>query len=64
MIVNGKMMDIDTPISVSRLFEIIKKNPKLAVVEVDMEIVDKSQYDNYIIDKESRVEIVSFVGGG
>ena len=40
----------------------IKKN-KVAV-EVNGEIVEKKKYQNLILNKDDKVEIVKFIGGG
>ena len=33
-------------------------------VEVDGQVIPKSQLDNYILKEHSTVEIITFVGGG
>jgi sulfur carrier protein len=60
---NGK--EVET--SATTLSELIKEKniPQSKVaVEVDGEIVPKSQLDNYILKEHSAVEIITFVGGG
>ena len=60
---NGK--EVET--SAKTLSELIKEKniPQSKVaVEVDGEIVPKSQLDNYILKEHSAVEIITFVGGG
>ena len=47
--------------------EILNENgydPKRVAVEVNLEIVPKSQYDSTILKDGDSVEVVSFVGGG
>lgn len=39
-------------------------DPKRIAVEVNGEIVFKSQYDSFAFSENDTVEIVSFVGGG
>ena len=39
-------------------------DPKRVAVELDLEIVPKSQYDSTILKDGDSVEVVSFVGGG
>ncbi|SFC17846.1 sulfur carrier protein ThiS [Ruminococcus albus] len=47
--------------------EILNENgydPKRVAVELNLEIVPKSQYDSMILKDGDSVEVVSFVGGG
>ena len=63
LIINGK----EVKTSAKTLSELIKEKniPQSKVaVEVDGEIVPKSQLDNYILKEHSAVEIITFVGGG
>ncbi|EXM38111.1 MAG: sulfur carrier protein ThiS [Ruminococcus sp.] len=39
-------------------------DPKRVAVELDLEIVPKSQYDSTLLKDGDSVEVVSFVGGG
>ena len=40
-----------------------KKKNKIAI-EVNGEIVEKNKYSNLILNKDDKVEIVHFIGGG
>ena len=40
-----------------------KKKNKIAI-EVNGEIIDKNKYTNLILNKDDKVEIVHFIGGG
>ena len=47
--------------------ELLNENgydPKRVAVELNLEIVPKSQYDSTILKDGDSVEVVSFVGGG
>ena len=60
---NGK--EVET--SAKTLSELIKEKniPQTKVaVEVDGQVIPKSQLDNYILKEHSAVEIITFVGGG
>jgi thiamine biosynthesis protein ThiS len=39
-------------------------NPQIIAVELNEEIVPKSQYDTAVIQDGDTIEIVNFVGGG
>ncbi|AZR73199.1 thiamine biosynthesis protein ThiS [Anoxybacter fermentans] len=64
MIINGKEMDFEIGITVDNLLKRLGLDKNKVVVEVNFEIVPKEKYSVKILDKEDRVEIVSFVGGG
>ncbi|WP_427340161.1 sulfur carrier protein ThiS [Caloranaerobacter sp. DY30410] len=64
MIVNGKEMNFETEITVDELLKNLELDKDKVVVEVNFEIVPKEKYTDRILNKEDKVEIVSFVGGG
>ncbi|WP_200905853.1 sulfur carrier protein ThiS [Caloranaerobacter sp. TR13] len=64
MIVNGKEMSFETEITIDNLLKSLGIDKDKVVVEVNFEIVPKEKYTDRIINKEDKVEIVSFVGGG
>jgi thiamine biosynthesis protein ThiS len=61
--INGK--EVET--YAKTLGELIKEKniPQFKVaIEVDGQVIPKSQLDNYILKEHSAVEIITFVGGG
>lgn len=64
MKVNGKEVQFPYGTTISQILENYKIDRNRVVVEVDMKIVDESEYDTYIPDKEAMVELIAFVGGG
>ncbi|MEE0450560.1 sulfur carrier protein ThiS [Peptacetobacter sp.] len=64
MKVNGKEVQFPEGTTVSQILENYKIDRNRVVVEIDMKIVDESEYDTYIPDKEAMVELIAFVGGG
>ncbi|MCA1927848.1 MAG: sulfur carrier protein ThiS [Calditerrivibrio sp.] len=62
--VNGNYTDVRSGISILELLEELNINPKKVVVEVNLDIVPKDNYNNKILEEGDRVEIVHFVGGG
>ena len=61
--VNGIELDIAGK-TVSEYLATTNYDPKRIAVELNGDIVFKSQYDVTIIDDGDSLEIVSFVGGG
>jgi sulfur carrier protein len=64
MLLNGENKDFKENITVSELLEELKINSDKVVVEVDREIIDKSQYSIRKLSSASEVELIRFVGGG
>lgn len=64
MKVNGKEVQFPEGTTVSHILDNYKIDRNRVVVEIDMKIVDESEYDTYIPDKEAMVELIAFVGGG
>ncbi len=64
MKVNGKEVQCPDGTTVYHILDKYKIDRNRVVVEIDMKIVDESEYDTYIPDKEAMVELIAFVGGG
>ena len=61
--VNGKKLDINE-ITICKLLEENGYGTQRVAVEVNYEIIPRSQHNDYILHSGDVVEIVSFVGGG
>ncbi len=61
---NGKDYDLERELTVSELLNHLDINQETVAVEVNLQIIKKADYHNYIIKHGDQVEIVSFVGGG
>ena len=64
MIVNGKQMNFKAGITTSEMLKELDIDSKKVVVEVDLEIINKEQFASKVLESESKVEIIRFVGGG
>ncbi|WP_291573869.1 sulfur carrier protein ThiS [Clostridium sp. UBA4548] len=64
MIVNGKEMNFEENLTVLELLKNLSISENRVVVEVNYNIITKEQFLEVILNKEDKVEIVSFVGGG
>ncbi|WP_035289572.1 sulfur carrier protein ThiS [Clostridium sp. KNHs214] len=64
MIVNGKEMDFKEGITVEKMLEELNISREKVVVEINLEISDRDKFKERILNKEDKVEIVAFVGGG
>ena len=63
MIINGKKFDFEN-ITITEMLKNLNLEEKKVVVEVNFEIIAKESFNEFILDKASKVEIVSFIGGG
>jgi sulfur carrier protein len=64
VIINGKMQSEMVKGTVIQVLSSLELQMERVVVEVNGEIIPKANYSTHLIDEESKVEIVSFVGGG
>ena len=61
--VNGERTDIDDVETVAGLIEFLNIDGRVAV-EVNREIIPRSQFDRYKINNGDIIEIVHAIGGG
>ncbi|MFA5081021.1 MAG: sulfur carrier protein ThiS [Hydrogenophilaceae bacterium] len=62
--VNGETRRFDTPLGISRLLDLLELTGKRLAVEVNGEIVPKSQHATTLLNDGDKLEIVVAVGGG
>ena len=62
--VNGKFRSIDLNTSFLKLTKILKIPVKKVAIELNQEIIDKKNISKIKIQKNDRIEIVHFIGGG
>lgn len=63
MIINGDKKDYLSEITIKEVIEKLNLSENRIVVEVDGEIIPRENYSKEL-NENSKVEIVSFVGGG
>ena len=61
---NGDPYEIDRGINLNELLNKLKIQKKKVAIEVNGEIIEKKKYPNLILNKDDKVEIVKFIGGG
>jgi len=64
LMVNGKPRTVAADLTVRELLESLGLTPATIVVERNLEILDRDQYDATLLVAEDRLELVHFVGGG
>ena len=61
---NGDLYEINNGTSLNELLNKLKIQKNKVAIEVNGEIVEKNNYPNLILNKNDKVEIVHFIGGG
>ena len=61
---NGDPFEINDDTNLNELLNKLKIQKNKVDIEVNGEIVEKNKYQNLILNKNDKVEIVHFIGGG
>ena len=61
---NGNSFEINAGINLNELLNKLKIGKNKVAIEVNGEIIEKSKYPKLILNKNDKVEIVHFIGGG
>ena len=61
---NGDLYQINGRTNLNQLLNKLKIEKNKVAIEVNGEIVQKGKYQNLILSKDDKVEIVHFIGGG
>ena len=61
---NGKKHQIKMGCNIQNLLKILKKDNNKVAVELNGEIADKNKYSKIYLNKNDKIEIVQFIGGG
>ena len=64
IIVNGESQEQSHPLTVTSLLESLDLRSKQVAVEVNLKILDRSDFDTWNLQEGDKVEILSFIGGG
>ena len=61
---NGNSYEINNGTNLNELLNKLKIQKNKVAIEVNGVIVEKNKYPNLILNKDDKVEIVQFIGGG
>ena len=64
IVLNGNSQQVEDALNISTLIKQLNLENKKLAVEVNLEIVPRSQFDSHILSAGDRVEIVRAIGGG
>ena len=62
--VNGESRSLDAEASLAELLQTLGLQDKRIAVEVNRDIVPRSEYDSFRLSENDTVEIVNAIGGG
>ena len=62
--INGKKKNINTNHNLINILEKYSLKNKLIAVEINQEVIPKSNYKTKKINKNDRIEILELIGGG
>ena len=61
---NGKKIQVDNNLTAQQLLSEMDYKDKRIALEINCEVIPKSEYSNKIIVENDKVEIIIAVGGG
>ena len=64
ILLNGKPFELADKSSASNLLESLQLSDKKLAMEINQEIVPRSEYEHYQLHANDKVEIVHAIGGG
>ena len=62
--INKELISLPDNITVSKMLEKLEIEKKFIAVEINLNIIPKSDYDSHILRENDSVEIIQAVGGG
>ncbi|WP_415883126.1 sulfur carrier protein ThiS [Neptuniibacter sp. SY11_33] len=62
--VNGEMLQLQDGITLTSLVEQLELGEKRIAIELNLEIIPRSQHAETVLKESDRVEIVHAIGGG
>ena len=61
---NGDLIEIEKNLNISQLLVNLGLDPRKIAIEKDLEIIHPQDFDEIILQNNSKIEIVHFIGGG
>ena len=62
--INGKIIYFEEKTTIYKMLKKLKIKPNNIAIECNLEIINRSQYSQFKIDNDYKIEIVNFIGGG
>ena len=62
--INGEQHTLEDGLNLQHLISLLELEDKRLAIEVNQDIVPRSEHASYILKQDDRVEIVQAIGGG
>jgi len=64
IIINGKARQVEDNSNITDVLQLLDLAGKRVAVEINLEIIPRSEHDTYQLESGDRIEIVHAIGGG
>ncbi|MEK7286752.1 MAG: sulfur carrier protein ThiS [Nitrospirota bacterium] len=64
IVVNGEMLEVSEGVTLLALLSQLNIAPAHVAIELNLSVIDKSQFDQVLLKDSDKMEIIRFVGGG
>ena len=64
IILNGKVKTVDSDNNIEQLLKSLDLENKRLAVEINQQIIPRSEFNSHILKERDKVEIVQAIGGG
>ena len=64
IILNGEVTQIDDNSTVLKVLQKYNLDPELTVVEINLTILKKEQFNTFFVKENDKIELIRFMGGG
>lgn len=61
---NGQPRDVAEGTTVAALIRLLELQPRYLAVEVNLTLIPRDRHEEYVLQPEDRLEVVTLVGGG
>ena len=61
---NGEIKELESEVTLDRLLELLSLPSKRVAVELNREVVRRSDWEKVVVRDSDQIEVVHFVGGG
>ena len=62
--INGEIKELESEVTLDRLLELFSLPSKRIAVELNREVVRRTDWERIIVKDADKIEVVHFVGGG
>lgn len=64
VVVNGKLKTLEGPTNLRQLVELLELKADRCAIELNRQIVRRTEWESTLLSPKDELEIVQFVGGG